>query len=216
MRRGLGCIDQVGGELQWHKMDILGKIGYKLGQYNQALSSFNSTQALAPPDPEDIDYYRSYLETERPIAEHETHFLDPVDDLVSVCEDTLPRPPFQMSSTSYDASSSMISSDNEASHSPHSLSSSRLLSPGEDRREKSPLPALATAIAAMILIPLLTFNVIPNFIGRVTVTLLVALGAVFGLVQSGTLGYDALSEREGIVCAGVYGGIMICLAGIMR
>ncbi|KAE9369953.1 hypothetical protein N431DRAFT_54317 [Stipitochalara longipes BDJ] len=206
---------QAGGELQWHKMDILGKIGYKLGQYNQALSSFNSTQALAPPDPEDIDLYRSYLETERPIAEHETHFLDPVDDLVSVCSDTLPRPPFQMSATSYDASSSMISSDNEASHSPHSLSSSRLLSSGEDRQEKNPLAALAAAIAAMILIPILTFNVIPNFIGRITVTFLVALGAVFGLVQSGTLGYDALAEQEGILCAGVYGGIMICLAGIM-
>ncbi|KAH8772024.1 hypothetical protein F5882DRAFT_175466 [Hyaloscypha sp. PMI_1271] len=210
---------QAGGELQWHKMDILGKIGYKLGQYNQALSSFNSTQALAPPDPEDIDLYRTYLETERPIAEHETHFLDPADDLVSVCSDTLPRPPFQMSSASYDVSSSvMSSSDNEASHSPHSISSSRLLSQtenGHDGMEKSPLPALAAAIAAMILIPILTFNVIPNFIGRVTVTFLVALGAMFGLVQSGTLGYDALMGSEGILCTGVYGGIMICLAGIM-
>lgn len=67
----------------------------------------------------------------------------------------------------------------------------------------------------MILIPILTFNVIPNFIGRITVTLLVALGAVFGLVQSGTLGPDDIAGREGILCAGVYGGIMICLAGIM-
>ena len=75
--------------------------------------------------------------------------------------------------------------------------------------EKSPLPALAAAIAAMILIPILTFNVIPNFIGRVTVTFLVALGAMFGLVQSGTLGYDALMGSEGILCTGVYGGIMI-------
>ena len=109
----------------------------------------------------------------------------------------------------------MISSDNEASHLPHSLSSSRLLSSGEDRQEKNPLPALAAAIAAMILIPILTFNVIPNFIGRITVTLLVALGAMFGLVQSGTLGYEALAERDGVFCAGVYGGILICLAGIM-
>jgi len=28
---------QAGGELQWHKMDILGKIGYKLGQYSMPL-----------------------------------------------------------------------------------------------------------------------------------------------------------------------------------
>lgn len=32
---------QAGGELQWHKMDILGKIGYKLGQYSAALSVFS-------------------------------------------------------------------------------------------------------------------------------------------------------------------------------
>ena len=32
---------QAGGELQWHKMDILGKIGYKLGQYSAAPSVFS-------------------------------------------------------------------------------------------------------------------------------------------------------------------------------
>lgn len=30
---------QAGGELQWHKMDILGKIGYKLGQYSMFVST---------------------------------------------------------------------------------------------------------------------------------------------------------------------------------
>jgi hypothetical protein len=105
----------------------------------------------------------------------------------------------------------MLSSENEASHLTHS---SHSLSPLE-RGEKSALPALAAAIAAMILIPILTFNVIPNFIGRITVTLLVACFACFGLVQSGVMGYDGLAGREGVLCAGVYGGIMICLAGIM-
>ena len=223
---------QAGGELQWHKTDVLGRIGYKLTQYSislsftirpqctnrsidQALSSFNSTQSLAPPDPEDIDFYRSYLQSEHLIAEPETHFLDPVDDLVSICSDTLPRPPFQLSSEdrSYDPSSSMLSSDNENPH--HSSHSSHSLPPQHhENAEKSPLAALAAAIAAMILIPILTFNVIPNFIGRITVTFLVACFAIFGLVLSGVQKHD-LFGKEGMLCAGVYGGVMIVVAGLM-
>ncbi|PMD14731.1 hypothetical protein NA56DRAFT_674124 [Hyaloscypha hepaticicola] len=208
---------QAGGELQWHKTDVLGRIGYKLTQYNQALSSFNSTQSLAPPDPEDIDFYRSYLQSEHLIAEPETHFLDTADDLVSICSDTLPRPPFQLSSEdrSYDPSSSMLSSDNETPHHTHSSHSSHSLPPQHhENAEKSPLPALAAAIAAMILIPILTFNVIPNFIGRITVTFLVACFAVFGLVLSGVPKHE-LFGREGMLCAGVYGGVMIVVAGLM-
>ncbi|KAL2753213.1 hypothetical protein ACRALDRAFT_2036626, partial [Sodiomyces alcalophilus JCM 7366] len=39
------------GELQWHKTDILGKVGFKLNQYNSVLSSFKGTQGLPPPHP---------------------------------------------------------------------------------------------------------------------------------------------------------------------
>ena len=82
-----------GGELQWHKTDILGKIGFKLGQYNHALSSFREAQDLPPPDPADVEAYRTYLATDNPIAEIETLFLDPTDDLVSLarCERHRPR-----------------------------------------------------------------------------------------------------------------------------
>ena len=61
---------------------------------DQALSSFNSTQSLNHPDAEDIEQYRTYLQTEQPIAEAETHFLDPTDDLVSIYSDNLAPPPF--------------------------------------------------------------------------------------------------------------------------
>ena len=77
----------AGGELQWHKTDVLGKIGYKLGQYNHVLSSFTETQHLASPSLSDIRDYRTYLDTQQPIAEIETRFLDATGDLV-----TLARP----------------------------------------------------------------------------------------------------------------------------
>jgi hypothetical protein len=106
------------------------------------------------------------------------------------------------------------SSDVEASH--HSHSSRHFLEQAEDYRgPKSPLPGLAAAIATSILIPILTFNVIPNFIGRLTVTMLVAMFATFGLIQSGILNQGSLLGREGCMCAGIYGGVMIVLAGIM-
>ncbi|PBP17339.1 hypothetical protein BUE80_DR011903 [Diplocarpon rosae] len=74
---------RAGGELEWRKTDVLGRIGSKLAQYNQALASFQSTKFLTPPDMEDVANYRAYLHTEQPIAEPETRFLNPVDDLVS-------------------------------------------------------------------------------------------------------------------------------------
>lgn len=106
------------------------------------------------------------------------------------------------------------SSDVDAFHHPHS--SGHSLEQGDYNKEpKSPLLGLTAAIAASILIPILTFNVIPNFIGRLTVTMLVAMFATFGLMQSGVLNRGSLFGREGCMCAGIYGGVMIVIAGIM-
>lgn len=77
-----------GGELQWQKTDILGKIGFKLGQYNHALSAFRETQHLPSPALADVEAYRAYLAADNPIAEAETRFLDPTDDLVSLARDS--------------------------------------------------------------------------------------------------------------------------------
>ena len=129
-----------------------------------------------------------------------------------------------LSSPYYETSSS---SDIETSPIPNSsLQSSTLLhhqaqienKPATKYAElevRSPLPGIALAIAAAILIPILTFNVIPNFIGRLTVALLVGSFVVFGLVQGGVVRGGDVWGREGCVCVGVYGGVMIVLAGIM-
>ncbi|KAK3320216.1 hypothetical protein B0T19DRAFT_283877 [Cercophora scortea] len=98
----------AGGELQWHKTDILGKIGFKLSQYNQALVSFNQTQSLPPASMSDIEDYRTYLATQNPIAEIETRFLDPADDLVCLAPTRSPTssgsssPTYQLSDADAD------------------------------------------------------------------------------------------------------------------
>lgn len=94
-----------GGELQWHKTDILGKIGFKLGQYNHALSSFGETQRLPSAELADVEAYRTYLATDNPIAEMETRFLDPTDDLVCLAGnggEHRPRSDSNCSSSSYE------------------------------------------------------------------------------------------------------------------
>ncbi|KAK4446589.1 hypothetical protein QBC34DRAFT_304921 [Podospora aff. communis PSN243] len=93
----------AGGELQWHKTDILGKIGFKLGHYNQVLTSFTETQALPSASLSDVETYRTYLATRNPIAEIETRFLDPTDDLVCLSP---PNNPSRRSSSSSSSSTS--------------------------------------------------------------------------------------------------------------
>jgi hypothetical protein len=74
--------------------------------------------------------------------------------------------------------------------------------------------SLAIAIAAAVLVPILTFAVIPGFIGRMTVVMLVALGIMGAMVQSGVAGRD-LVGTEGAVCVGIYGIGMMIIAGVV-
>jgi hypothetical protein len=167
---------------------------------------------LAPPAPDDISNYRHYLQTERPIADIETHFLDPADDLVSICSESL-QPLSQFSH----APPSSTSSSSEVSH-----ESSSQLQPEFDEEEeeeeddnKSPLPGLAMAIAVSVLVPIMTFHVIPGFVGRMTVSFLVALGVFGALVQSGIIRSGVLLVKEGAMCAAIYGCVMSIVAGTM-
>jgi hypothetical protein len=150
------------------------------------------------------------LQTENPIAEEETHFLDPTDDLVSVYSDNLrPPPPRSYAASNY---------SNDSPSNLHSRPSTFPPSPvpyDMPNKPQSALPGLATAIAVSFLVPILTFNVIPNYIGRLTVTLLVAIAVVGALIQSQILSQGALLGRESITCAGIYGGVMIIMAGII-
>ncbi|KAK0371136.1 hypothetical protein CLIM01_11518 [Colletotrichum limetticola] len=179
------------GELQWHKTDILGKVGYKLSQYNHVLSSFRETQHLPNPDPQDVDFYRAYLANHNPIVEIETRFLDPADDLVS-----LARPPTQSADRAERIRRLLISA------------------------LTGYLPTLAIAFAAAFLLPILAFAVIPGFMGRMAVVLLVAVGVAAGVVQAGlfsSLGADRparVAATEGVLASGVYVGVMAVVAGI--
>ncbi|KAI1344388.1 hypothetical protein F5Y15DRAFT_110961 [Xylariaceae sp. FL0016] len=212
-----------GGELHWHKTDILGKIGFKLEQYNRVLVSFQKTQHLQTPTLADIHEYRGYLATHAPIVELEARFLDATDDLVCVDEDEqvepmdedtmvtpMPRPEYNL-----------FSPRNSQPAKPQAEATVRQDDIGCEaskgavtRTENEPLVAsLSLAMAIAILLPIMTFSVIPSYLGRVTVASLVGGGVLGALIQGKVVGIHA--TREFCVCVGIYGAAMAMLAGIV-
>ncbi|KAK0750231.1 hypothetical protein B0T18DRAFT_389690 [Schizothecium vesticola] len=195
----------AGGELQWHKTDVLGKIGYKLGQYNHVLSTFHTSQALPSASLADIETYRTYLATRNPIAEIETRFLDPAQDLVCLAR-----------ARRSDSLSSVVTSDEMDMLTPmplkttfgfdHSPMSSRKHSvvsvvagipehrashttPSAVQQQLENLPHLqsgpaqiAVLLAVAIIGPVLFFPLVSDFVGRMALVLVVgvAVGAVRG------------------------------------
>jgi hypothetical protein len=171
---------------------------------------------LAPPTIDDIDQYREYLEVEQPIHELETHFLDPEDDLISLSSQPLHHKSRYRRSQPSESPSSEESSSEVSSRSPAPLDTPAKVPVVKTKENRqSMFSAFAAAIATSVLLPVLTFVVIPNFIGRLTMTFLVALFTVVALLQAQILSRQVLLERDALTCVGIYGGVMIVLAGIM-
>jgi len=77
------------------------------------------------------------------------------------------------------------------------------------------LTASAIAVAVAVLVPILTFPIIPGFFGRLTVISLVAGGVMGSLIQAGVLTAGDLLEKDGLVCGGIYLAGMAMIATIM-
>jgi hypothetical protein len=131
----------------------------------------------------------------------EARFLDPADDLVSVCSSV---PASVAASQTQTLARNMYS----AATLKHGAADVR------DSRGKN-LTASAISVAVAVLIPVLTFPVIPGFLGRLTVTCLVVGGVMGSLIQAGVLTAGQLLEREGLLCGGIYLGGMAMIATVM-
>ncbi|KAF2005901.1 hypothetical protein P154DRAFT_288311 [Amniculicola lignicola CBS 123094] len=76
---------RYGGELHFKRTELLGRIYIKLGQYNQALSSYsNMLKNLDPAGEEDAQTYHNWLEKHAPIDRAEARFLEHKSDLLAV------------------------------------------------------------------------------------------------------------------------------------
>lgn len=83
-------------QLQWHRLDLLGRSFAKVEQYNRALTSYsNLTKSLEPASHADITAYRSWIAEHAPVVESESAFLNKDSDLLSVSAPSACRSDFR-------------------------------------------------------------------------------------------------------------------------
>jgi hypothetical protein len=67
-------------QLQWQRMELVGRSMAKLDQYNRALCSYSElSRSLETASPDDVAAYRSWLANHTPIVRNETSFLEHLD-----------------------------------------------------------------------------------------------------------------------------------------
>lgn len=219
----------VGGELQWHRTDVLGKIGYKLEQYStpplhpsifrnaeiltcgdRVLASFVKTQGLAGPSAAETEEYFTFLETHKPVAEPETRFLGFPDDLV-VLRGHGPG----------DCLSSGASTPMPVAEPPFPCT---VETQATESKTTAPLPpphhevsttSIAASIAITTLLPLLSFGSFRAFPSRAAVIWLVALGVLNPLLRASGLRGTTVGSRDALLWTGVYGGAMCAVAALV-
>ncbi|KAF3347302.1 hypothetical protein VdG2_04581 [Verticillium dahliae VDG2] len=214
-------------DLHWWKTDLLGKIGFKLELYNKTLVSFKESQNLSAPAPADIDRYRDYLNNRQPVVEPEARFLDPEDDLVSLARphSTYQAPEFSSDDLQTPMPRTMVfpPTPNSPLSDLGSYRSTKVAyaHDGSHRTPASSMPQILIAISAAFLLPILCFIVIPGYIGRMAVVMIVAGGLLAALLQAGVLrmGANGLvglgGTQDCILCIGVYGAVMAVVAGVL-
>ncbi|KAL6898991.1 hypothetical protein GGI43DRAFT_423467 [Trichoderma evansii] len=203
-------------ETIWRRKEIMKNIAEKLYQYNQVITSFNATYGLPEPNLQEVLAYQSYLREFNPIVEGESQYLDFSGDLVN-----LGRRKRRRNSNPPDDPAGLISQfPGILGFSPPPSSqisnASSSIHPAESTT-KLALNRLAIALAVIVLAPVISFAVIPGFVGRMTVVFLVGLGSAAALFQSGLLNSVAedRSMMDWLLCVGVYGAVMAIIAGVI-
>ncbi|KAI9847310.1 MAG: hypothetical protein M1837_002897 [Sclerophora amabilis] len=164
--------------LDWRRMEVMGKIFNKLGFYNQALCSYNNLiKGLDPASQEDIEKYQAWMTKCNPIVESEGQFLQEKSDLISIRHERSP-----------------ISSALQRSNKTTQQLSGRL-------ENDVTTQFLISSMAAAILLPVLTFVVVPGFLARVFIVLVMAGAALaFSLSRSPP---NTLYDHNHAKCAAV-------------
>jgi hypothetical protein len=188
---------------------------------DKIISSFRETQYLPTPSLQEIDDYRGFLVRGGVIAEPETRFLDDPNDLVSLAAidweeahgEAQPAGPQAGELTPTPQSSTVFGCPpvNKPVDESSKLPPPRPAVPPTSSR--SPIH-LAYAAMVSILVPILTFLVIPGLLERMIIVVLVFSGVATAVVQSGLLG--GLVDRgllvDCVICAGLYGVLMTVVA----
>ncbi|KAI9813688.1 MAG: hypothetical protein M1832_006116 [Thelocarpon impressellum] len=153
-----------GKELEWRRLDVLGRIFTKVGHYispyaDQALSSYSTLiKSLEPADKHDVDAYRAWMAEHAPIAEPETHFLRRDADLLCVKQ--------------------------TRSVGVSGLSCTHLSRLGSESYGTPALRLLLSVLAGAVILPILTFGLVPGLLARLVIVMIIAGASVAILALS--------------------------------
>lgn len=209
-----------GSELEWRKSDVMGRISAKLHLYNETLARFQATEGLSRPREEDVEVYGEYLTSKRLLIDAESSYIGHGEDLVSLAPATRgvhgyahveeeggmrvrARPQRRLTATAH--------SDEQDMGSKHTICSGQ---PAHGLREQQEQTLWLSALIS-ILLPILVFHIIPDFMGRMVVALLIGLGLLGLLLQTGATELLSLERGGRRVVGGLWGTGMVLLALIV-
>ncbi|KAI9771428.1 MAG: hypothetical protein M1840_002048 [Geoglossum simile] len=186
---------KLGGDLEWRRLDVLGRVFIKIGQYNQALISYTTLLKTHPPaTKEDIKRYKSFMSKNSPLSEPESRFLYEEADLLVV---THPN-------------------NHHHNHNPNRPSAPQKPTqiPNVTRWTSFLLgDGYMVVLAGAILLPILAFGVITEYLGRLAFVAMVAVAAVALLGESKISG--VMGGWEWGMSAAMYVGVMAIIAGVI-
>ena len=206
--------------LQWHRADLLGRVGGRLEVYQRAMSGYaKMTRDFRPVknghEDGELERYREWMERKAPIASAETGFLSTTHegDLITVSAPVVPAAAVGSGREKEEARTRGENEEEESVLGGRAQQGQRAQQGREGQR--SPVTMLSLALLATVVV----FKVVPNILARLVVGCLVAL-AVWGLV--GGQGMEGMyspthppagwRKREMVVGAGV----MVALSVLVR
>ncbi|KAG6040744.1 hypothetical protein E4U41_007255 [Claviceps citrina] len=199
----------IDSSLAHQKTEILGLIGYKLSQY---------IQDIPAPTWQDIDTYKSYLATSKLIVDDETRFLDASHDLISLNTQNLPVDDLN---TTADGPTPIPKAAEEEQFNSYfkdnaSSPSSRTDPVVTGKPNDALFVRLALSGSCIVFVPIMIFSIIPSFVGRMAIVLLVTLSVGIMVDQSGLLPEVERQRADWIAYFGLYCGAMAVVAGAMN
>ncbi|KAF2455397.1 hypothetical protein BDY21DRAFT_75331 [Lineolata rhizophorae] len=194
-RRDARC----GGELQYRRTDLLGRIFIKLGQYNQALASYsNMVRNCTPARADDVRAYQEWMATHRPVDPAEARFLDRDGDLMSVARPARRVHHGDGRDGRCDGAAVGSGAGDEGPGGEGAAVAGATAAAEGAPANKLHAAALGLLVCVM---PLVAFVAHEDFAGRVV--MLGAIGVAGAVVITSTGLWHALGEREWGVCGAV-------------
>lgn len=196
-------------ELARERASVVASIQTKIAQYCRALESFKTAVSFGVADADEIHDYRAFLKKSGAVVESETRFLHRDDDLMCVYDfagsvdvETL------RTAMSTPTPETVAKFDSGGRHNTPKAAAANDKNEGMSALQQC---VLGTSLA--VAVPMLSFQFIPWFLARMMVVCFVGICALSVLSHSGVLAASDRVAEDAVMLVGVYGLVMLVIAG---